>query len=155
MLKADRNHIFLVIFCKGVRFIRYEQGVLTDRSSKFAYSQELARQVAVNGADGIVTIGEIWQSEAVVDEDSVPIPPAEVPDRREALEVAAEDRYGNRRVKLCFFRKRFNRIGFEEEVEFGQDVENNFMAPVRAVWKHRDESEGDAGTSEGPLTPPT
>jgi len=143
MLKADKHHIFLVILFKGAKPIRYEEGRLTDRSAKFAYSQEIARQVAVSGADGVVTIGEIWQSGAVVDEDGVLVSPAEVPDRREGLQVAVEDRHGNRRVKVCFFRKRFNRIVFEEEVEFGHEVQYNFMVPVRAVWEHWDERSDD------------
>ncbi|MEV0055012.1 hypothetical protein AB0H34_31495 [Saccharopolyspora shandongensis] len=139
ILREDKHHIFVVLFCRGVEIIRSEAGVMEDRAFKFAYSREIARKVAVLGVDGVITIGEVWSSCPVLDEDGVMIPPAEVADRREAIQVSAEDRYGNKLTRSCFFRKRFNRIVFEEEFEISGEMENNFMAPVRAVWKSWDE----------------
>jgi hypothetical protein len=134
-LQVDRYHIFVIFMFKDRKPVSIQSAVLEDRASKFALARELASQVAANGVDGIITIGEVWESHMVLDEEGAIIPPAEVPDRREGLEVYAEVREGDYRSKICFFHRRFNRIQFDEEADsFNESIENNFMAPIRAVW---------------------
>jgi hypothetical protein len=121
---------------KGSVPFSIESAVFVDRATKYAYARELAAQVAASGADGLITLGEVWQSGLVLDEEGVATPPAEVPDRREALQVYAEVKSGEYKSKVCFFHRRFGRIQLDEEVNMEiHSLENNFMLPVRESWK--------------------
>jgi hypothetical protein len=134
-LQKDKYHIFIAFLFKGLECVGANSVQFRDRATKFAYSRELAARVARDGITGLITIGEIWQSKVVLDEDGVVLPAAEVPDRREALEVYAEDSSGRYVMKVAFFHRRFGRIVFDEEVENTESAENNFMAPIREAWK--------------------
>lgn len=129
VLQKDRHHLFIVFLFKGSQCVGIQGADFEDRAAKFAYSRELAGRVAVEGITGIAMVGEVWESGAVWDEEGGLVPPEEVPDRREALQVYAEDNTGEYRVKTCYFRKRFGRIHFEEERESRESLESNFMAP--------------------------
>jgi hypothetical protein len=134
-LQKDKNHIFVVFLFKGLKCIGIDSVEFRDRSAKFAFSRELAARAAKEGITGLVTIGEVWQSKVVLDQDGVVVPPEEVPDRREALEVYAEDDSGQYVSKLAFFHRRFGRVIFDEDSENRESMENNFMAPIREVWR--------------------
>jgi hypothetical protein len=136
VLQKDKYHIFIAFLFKGEHIVDLHSALFEDRATKHAYSRELAAEVATRGIDGIITLGEIWQSGVVLDEDGVIVPPEEVPDKREALEVYAERDDGEYRSIVLFFHRRFGKIQFDDEVRSqNKSYENNFMAPVRAVWK--------------------
>ncbi|WP_152546776.1 hypothetical protein [Amycolatopsis orientalis] len=134
-LQSDKAHIFVTFLFKGPELVHIQSAVFNDRASKHAYARELANQVAANSIDGVITLGEVWQSGVVIDEEGAVIPPGEVPDRREALEVYAESKTGENRSLTTYFHRRFGRIIFDETISCeDQSTENNFMSPVRAVW---------------------
>lgn len=136
VLQKDKCHIFIVFFFKGTVVRAIQSAVFEDRPTKHAYARHLANQVAVDGFDGIITLGEVWNSGVVLDEDGAVIAPEHVPDRREGLEVYAEVKGGEHRTRITYFHRRFGRIVYDEVVDMDdQSLENNFMHPVRQVWK--------------------
>lgn len=143
VLQKDKCHIFIAFLFKGANLRAIQSAVFEDRAGKHAYTRELANQVAANGVDGIITLGEVWQSGVVVDEDGAVIAPEDVPGRREGLEVYAEVKGGEYRSTIAFFHRRFGRIVYDEVLDMdGQSVENNFMHPVRQVWTSQEAEEG-------------
>lgn len=140
VLSRDKFHSMIVVLYRGGQALEAHQGILRDRAGKYAFSQNLVERVAINDADGIVMLGEVWQSRVTFDEGGVPIPPAEAPDPREALEVYAETKDGSFRARHAFFRERLGRIVFDEEIDTTVSLENNFLAPIRALWAGRSES---------------
>ncbi|WP_139318871.1 MULTISPECIES: hypothetical protein [unclassified Pseudonocardia] len=149
VLSKDKHHSHIVILTRGEKILDVSQAILADRQAKFLFAQQLAKAVLLAGADGVVTINEMWQSEPVLDEEGAMIPPAQAPDRREVLRVYAETSDGQTRHKSVEFTRRFGRIVFGREI-FSENagLENNIMSPTRVVWKTRSkEREREANRS--------
>ncbi|WP_142102220.1 hypothetical protein [Pseudonocardia cypriaca] len=145
VLSKDKTHSHITMLYRGTELIDVRQTLFSDRADKYVYARDLAKAVLMTGADGVITIGEIWQSKVTLDDQGVVLPPAEVPDRLEALEVYAETSDGSIRAKYAYFRKRFGRISYYGEQEITESLENNMYAPTRAVWGSRSkEREQDA-----------
>ena len=161
ILQADKFHRFVVILCRGGETISVQGPQLNDRTSKYVFAQELARQVVLTGADGVLTIGEVWMALPTRDQEGAVIAPADSPNRMEALEVYAETSDGTVATKGVFFHKRYGRVVFGNEWDHhSMDLENNMLAPTRVAWatRSRDREQETSekfdqqvwGTKEGP-----
>lgn len=142
ILRRDKHHNFMVFLFRGKDLELIESANFANKAEKFAYVRGLASKVASMGVTGMITIGEYWQSPVVLDEDGVPVPPGEVPDRQEILEVYAEDSSGRFESSACSFHRRFGRVYFGEEIEMSASMENNFMEPIRAAWGGHERKHG-------------
>jgi hypothetical protein len=135
VLQKDKNHVFIAFLFKGTMIYAIQGATFHDRATKHAYVRELANQIAANGVDGIITLGELWYTDIALDDEGSVIAPQERPDKREALEVYAETKDGGHRSSLTFFHRRFSRIVFDDEhAQEEEAVKNNFMHPIRQVW---------------------
>jgi hypothetical protein len=137
VLAKDKFHSLIVVLCSGGTSVHTQSTILSDRASKYAFAQDLAKQVLMNGADGVVTIGELWKSRVSIDEDGLVIPPGENQDRQDVLEVYGEIADGSIRARHVVFRKRFGRIVFGEERVITESLHNNILAPTRNGWGSR------------------
>ncbi|MGW1743480.1 hypothetical protein ACWCPQ_32285 [Nocardia sp. NPDC001965] len=146
VLKADRYHQFITILVDGTGQILIEAPIFDDRISKHRYFKDLALRVASRAINAVITISEVWESSLHTNSDGTLIPPAEAPDRREALEVFAVAANGSSRHRGVYFHRQFRKIIFDEE--FGSrsvretSLQNNAIEPVLAVWRRRAEVDG-------------
>jgi len=134
ILKTDDDHGWFVYFFKG-RAVRDSRILAArDGADKRALAQEIAEQVALNGYDGIVHIGEVWQSPPHFDHEGYGLPTAEHPDKTEAVVLHAETADGAVGTTLVpFRRRRFGGPVIQEAIQV--DSSDLFLAPTRAVWR--------------------
>ncbi len=90
-----------------------------------------------NRIDGVVMIGEMWYSPIAPDDEGIPIPPSEHPDRSEALYIVAETGNGEHRAAYIPFVRRRGRKTWVMEpwLEEDGDARDNFLEPLRAAWR--------------------
>jgi hypothetical protein len=104
ILLRDGFHRGMTFFLQGHLVKRVIQTDFPDRASKYVIMRDLARLAIVDGADGVITVGEAWTASA----SDVPKSgfAAEAKNRGEALMMSAADAKGESfTLQAAFIRK--------------------------------------------------
>lgn len=149
ILKKDKYHGWYIFYFRGLAPCGAEMLFARDRGDKMLLAKQIADSVTINEFDGIIITGEMWMAPMSHNSDGTIIPPAQSPDRSEALIVYAENARGEQREHLITFRRRLGKIILGETIEqIDSEGKYNFMLPTRAIWK-RWNSGSQAGGNEG------
>lgn len=136
LMKKDRKHGWYVFLFKGKTVVASEILIARDKPDQLVMMRELATVVERSGIDGVVEVGDCWMSEVTMDDEGFPVPPALHPRRTEAISVAAEDAYGNRKYLHSPYVRRGRRIDFAgEPVDMTSAMTVNTLQPIREAWK--------------------
>ena len=134
VMEKDGFHIFLVVFLKGHVPIAMRHLFPNDQADKFRMMIEIAPEVRVTKADGIITVSEAWIAEP---DSSHPYRGAsEYPNKSEVLVIIAANKMGDR-YAACAPITRHGLL--QKKTKLGPttlfDHESiNILEPVFKVW---------------------
>lgn len=134
ILRTGDAHGWLIMYFRGLTIV--DRAFLESENAQ--QKRRLAQQVAVQaieaGATGIVEAGEVWMG--LAPSDGSFRRPADDPARREAVSISVELASGLTRQALIPFERPEGLGGpvIFGETHFVDDVQNNFLAPLRALW---------------------
>ena len=137
ILRTGEEHGWFLFLFRGPTPVDARVLHARDAADKRALAQEVADLVAINGIDGVVDIGEMWQSPITKAADGAFVRPAEHPEREESVGIhieLADGRARNIQVPFTRRRGRRRRVHVLPPIEMEQ-YKNNFLEPVRAVWQ--------------------
>ena len=134
VMEKDGFHIFLVVFLKGHVPIAMRQLFPNDQADKIRMMIEIASEVRIIGADGIITISEAWRAE--YDPDHPHRGASQHPNKYETLMIAAANKIGEKYAASALV----SRHGLlNKKVKLGPTTledftGTNFLEPVIKVW---------------------
>lgn len=136
IVAAGSEHEWHIMFFQGGAPRQHISVEVSDRSEKRRTAQEVAETCAALGFDGVLSIGEVWQSLVTMMDDGTPVSPGDHPDRNEGLMVNAECADGSQLGFMVLFTRHEDRsVDFGEQREISEGSRYNFFSPVRAVWQ--------------------
>ena len=150
VLERDGYHTTMV-FSYGPEGVTPEVLVPEDKTDKYVLWNRLADRVERNRDWAVLSIGEMWFASAEGVDLSTLSSVADLPNRREALVVAAAHRDGKSRSYTSVFnRDADGNIAFEKTwPSFSPNSAMNFFIPVMKVWQEWRRKE--SGNAEEPL----
>jgi hypothetical protein len=133
---SGEEHGWFIFFFRGIAPVDSRALLARDAADKRDLAQSIAEIVAANRIDGVIEIGEVWQSPATPDPDGAFIRPGAHPERTEAIMIWAETANGQKSaVQIPIKRRRLRRPVVGDVIELNaKSAKNNFLDPVRGVW---------------------
>jgi hypothetical protein len=133
---SGEEHGWFVFFFRGLQPVGSKILMARDAADKRDLVQNIAEIVAVNHIDGIIEVGEVWQSPFALDPEGAFVRPAAHPQRTEAIAIWIETATGQKAsAHIPITRRRFRRPSVGPVVQASEEaVQNNFLDPVRRVW---------------------
>jgi hypothetical protein len=150
ILQKGDEHGWFMFYFRGGAIADMQVLLALDAAGKRKLAIEAADHVARNGFDSVLTVSEMWMSSIMLDDDGVPIRPAEHRDRSEGLGIFAERSDGQyRSVIIPFERRRMIKkiVVLSEPLDASDQPPHNFFAPLREVWKTWPQQESEVEES--------
>lgn len=133
VIAVDKWHAVYVWLFRDNDLVQMISHQPNDRREKYLFWREVAEETRRVRANGVVTVGEIWQSRLKPGAELRF--PAEDPGRTEGLLVTAESASGFYLTLLTDFARDENAgIVFGRTLEETEPARGGFMEPIRAVW---------------------